>query len=375
MSQKTFKYKKGKNIDNLVTNYIEDDLSGLVITDKLYHGSSYKKINVYNKLIKTPLQKIWIRMPKVKIFKSTIGLFLDQKSIPLSVYLAPNIGKVRKFRVFIKKLERKIKKLLGFKNLGKSAIKKLDNFPDIFTVKMKSEKVNNCHEFKFHVYNNFNKRVNLTTLKSGTYISAYIELSEVWINGDDFGFNWSVLQMKVYPEFDFTKCLFLDETDCESEDEQPDECYHCMYCPNKHVRTHFCPSSHPHISNASNAQNSFNFNNFNNSNIPPPPPMNIPINNPINITKPLPKIPTDKTNSPQNNKNDNEQRSFFVPPSVQDLLSVKLKPVKKNNDKYNNDKNNDNKNNDSENDKDKIIKDVKSKLKSVENSFESTDSN
>jgi hypothetical protein len=183
-----------------------------------------------------------------------------------------------------------------------SSIKSGGDFPPIMKLKLPCYKTSsNCYEFRFHIYNHLNKRVNIQTINSGLYIKAFIELSEVWINDIEIGFNWNVLQLKVYPEFNFNTCLFIDDKVEEHESDKVNECYHCLYCPNQHVRTHYCTNnSIPYIQPPLSMTN---------SNIAPPPP-------PIISNK-------------SNNNNNVKPISSFIP-SVKDLLSVKLKPINKN---------------------------------------------
>ena len=144
-------------MDNLITDYSTNEPPNIVCSELLYHGINYKKVNVYNKSINSPLQKIWLRMPKMKIFKPMFNLPNDGKSIPLTVLLSPNTNSIKKFRLFIKKLEKKIISQLDLDTdyQIKSSVKITDNFPDTFTIKMPYTKVDGCYEFAFHIFRKY----------------------------------------------------------------------------------------------------------------------------------------------------------------------------------------------------------------------------
>lgn len=302
-----------------MTNYLDDDLKNIINDDMQSYGKKYHKINIYNKNIKIPLQKIWLLLPQVKLFKP-VFFSNNNYSVPLTVVLGPNVGNIKKFYMFIKKLERIItniiKDITKNKNLQiKSCIRSAEGFPPIMHLKMPCNKINdNCYEFTFHIYNHINKRISLKNIEQGTYTTAFIELSDVWISESEYGFNWNILQMKLIPEFNFTTYLFKENTNNENKTKNNiiEECYHCLYCPNAHVRTHMCV-------------------NENNIPIPPPPP---PLFISQNITKKIKNISNDDTKNLQNdNSHDAEtktkQKGFAI--TINDLMSIKLKPVNKKN--------------------------------------------
>lgn len=285
-----------------LTDYKTDDLSNL-INDPIQSTSAiYQKINIYNN-IDIPLQKIWLKTPKLKLFrsiKSPNGKF--NRSIPLQIMLDEKNKDSRKLRIFMRKLEIKINKLVreltdNNKIKSKTSMKKIIGFPQIMSVNMPFTKVNDCYEFNFHIYNNTNKRINIDYLESGTDLALILELSEVWISATSFGYNWTVKQLKVYPKLDFSKCLFIEDDDIDAEPVIQEECYHCMYCPNNHIRTHVCGNI-PFVPTVPVAYMAS----------PPPPPPYMPkisvkqSNNPIKITK-----------------------NFA--PTVADLMKIKLRPI------------------------------------------------
>ncbi len=302
------------SIKDKLTDYKTDDLTN-IINDPIQSTSPvYEKINIYNNNIDSPLQKIWIRTPSLKIFrsvKSPNGRF--NRSIPLQLVLNENDKATRKLRIFMRKLEIKVNKLIreltnNNKIKSKTSLKKIPGFPQIMTVNMPFNKVNDCYEFNFHIYNNLNKRINFDYLESGSFVSAFLELSEVWISSVSFGYNWTVKQLKIYPKLDFSKCLF-DDIDTDNKVEEvtvQEECYHCMYCPNNHIRTHCCSnnlSNHP-FTYDQRPKNDYG-QQIQPPNLPPPPPIYL-----------------------NNNTNNNNQTIKKFAPTITDLLNVKLKPIK-----------------------------------------------
>lgn len=321
--------KEPVGIKNKLTDYFNDKLNNIVY-DYVNNNTGYKKINIYNNSIYY-MQKIWIKTPILKIFRP---IYLPNEkckySIPLTLLL-PNTNKeMLHLHNFLKKVELKVSKIIkqttSNKNLKlKSTIRNIDNFPPILYVEMPFTKLtDSMFEFNFQIYNSHNQRVNMDTLKNGVSTQIYMELSHVWISNDEYCPVWTVLQMKIYPELLFDKCLFADsdsESDSDNDsdndsdsdndnnkdsnsdddnknkkknkkkDKKKDnnECYHCLYCPNHHVRTLYTfPNSNGNIGNNhynhSYNQN-YNYNNINNQNNnnqnniplppPPPPPMNI----------------------------------------------------------------------------------------------------
>lgn len=213
----------------------------------------HKKINIYNGEI-DPLQKIWIKMPNLKAFKPSFKPNIKQ-STPLTLLLSPSDDKnIKRFRKYIEKLESSVKdklqnndKVNVSKLEFKSCLNKVEPFPYHITINMPFERVGDCSEYSFNVYNQFNQRISPKKIDNGTIVSAYISVSHIWTNETKYGIHLDVLQMKLIPDFDFGKCLFIEEYEDEKNkmiqkelQERRDECYHCLYCPNNHVRTHVC---------------------------------------------------------------------------------------------------------------------------------------
>ncbi len=274
-------------LSDKLTDYKTDKLDKLIHDELQQHSRKYKRLTIYNDRFKDPLQKILIRMPKVKILRTvTTPTNYKRRSIPLVTIMPTIRSDVKRFNNFMIRIEKYViklvKELTGNNTMNlRSNIRITDNFPPSLVLQLPFKKIDDCYEFQFHAYNEANERINIDELVSGTNMSAFIELTNIWIGDNDCGINWNIKQLKIYRNFDFTRCLFMDENPIIPE--PPKECYHCTYCPNAHVRTHVCAKSTPAA--------------------PPPPPM--------------PMLPIAK-----NTSNDNKPRFM---PSPADLLSVKLK--------------------------------------------------
>lgn len=203
------------SINNYLTSF-EDNLNGLIHDDIQSYISDYKKINIYNQNIEIPAQKIWIETPKLR---TTSKLFLSnkQKQYGLLWLLLYNLdSEIGKFKSFIEKLEDKIFDLvegMTDKELTfKSSIRHSESYYPTFSIQLPYVKKNNEIEFLFDIYDSNNKKVSHEKIISGSFIKAFIELNDIWMSETEFGLNWKVLQMKIYPEFNFQKCLFANDS-------------------------------------------------------------------------------------------------------------------------------------------------------------------
>ena len=185
---------------------INDDLSNLIHDDIQSYVGEYKKINVFNNNIKIPLQKIWLLSPKLKMLGKVYILGKQKVSGTLTLILYELDSEIKKFRDFIDNLEAKageiICDILEYELNLKSLIKSSDTFFPSLTLQLPFEKKN--------IFDTNNELINYDAIDSGSFIIAYIELSDIWLNSSCYGINLTVLQMKAYPEFDFTKCIFKD---------------------------------------------------------------------------------------------------------------------------------------------------------------------
>lgn len=267
-------------IKSLLTN--TKNLNLVITKPKKYYGE-YKKSDIYNPEINEPLHKVWIKTPYAKTLSSSS--FKNDLAKDLSIGFSPITKDVRIFMTKIKKIESFIASKLNMDY--KPSVKKLNSYMAVMNLKLQS----NNNRFSFNCYDPDNKKLDFSNVNKGEKISGYIELSDVWVRDDEIGFNWSILQCKVYRVFDFTQCLFDDEGDV----------------PNEEIIL-----SQP----------------------PPPPPMpNFMSNTNNNYTPP----PTNLFNNNCNNTQLTQKPIKKFMPSSQDLLSAisKLKSVKNNNENEN----------------------------------------
>ena len=229
-----------KNTLKKIVDHKNFNFDDIIFDSIIPYHQKYQKINIYNKGIKEPFQKIWLKTPKVRV-STTFSLNLEQikKACPLYVNFDKFDEEYKKFYEFVAKLENKmedhVKSNLKEDITFRSSISNT-NYPQM-SLQMPFIKKNNNIEFMFQIYNHRNKKINLKSLEGNAYISAFIELTDIWIDGQKFGYNWNILQMKIYPQLEFTRCLFIDEEEEIIVINEENECYHCMYCPNYHATT------------------------------------------------------------------------------------------------------------------------------------------
>jgi hypothetical protein len=185
---------------------LDDELDNLTHDDIQGNGGLYRTMNIFNNNIKIPLKKIWLLTPKLKLLGKVhqSGKILTAGN--LSVILYELDDAIKKFREFVDKIETKVGEILeeitGDCLTLKSAIKTCDTFFPSLTLQLVLDKNN--------IFDNSNELIKYDSIDNGSFILAYIEVGDVWLNYQYYGINFNVLQMKVYPEFDFTKCIFTD---------------------------------------------------------------------------------------------------------------------------------------------------------------------
>ncbi len=185
------------SLDDALDNLTHDDIQG--------NGGLYRRMNIFNNNIKIPLKKIWLLTPKLKLLgKVHQGKILNAGN--LSVILYELDDEIKKFRTFVDMIEEKIGEILeemtGDSLTLKSAIKTCDTFFPSLTLQLVLDKNN--------IFDNNNELIKYDSIDNGSFLMAYIEVGDVWLNYQYYGVNFNVLQMKVYPEFDFTRCIFTD---------------------------------------------------------------------------------------------------------------------------------------------------------------------
>lgn len=191
------------SINNLLSNDINK--ISFAITEPVDFYLDYKKCFVYNKNIMSPLQKIWLLTPELKLLKKFSYDSDEVKQILLGI--APKKGE---FKTFIDKID-EIESII-FNNLKsnnkklklKHSIQDTNNYmgTQIFRLKYDNEKLIS----KFYDSNNI--KLSMSDVKNDYKIISYVELTHVLIKDNIISFCWSILQSKVFPSFDFNDCLF-----------------------------------------------------------------------------------------------------------------------------------------------------------------------
>ena len=201
------------NINFYLTS-LNDDLNNLVHDDLQSYIGDYKKINIFNQNITSQIQKIWLLTPKLKMLGKIFVPSKNKQVALLSLILYDLNPEILKFKQFINSVEEKISdviKKMGCDNIVlKSCVKTSTNFFPSLTISLPFTKNNDDIIFNFNIFDNNNQKIQLSDIDSGSFIKSYIELSDIWVNTKEYGINWKIMQMKVYPEFDFQKCLFTD---------------------------------------------------------------------------------------------------------------------------------------------------------------------
>lgn len=273
------------NEENITTHLtsIESVPTELLFDDLHLLKDNYKKTNIYNGDIKLPLHKIWLELPKLKLLGRINKISKDKPVLIISLILYDKDPLVKKLIKFITDVENKITNYINNENLSlKSCIRKTDKFYPSLTLTAPIIMDKEVETLDFDIYNTQNIKIKYNQIDSSSFMKLYIELNDVWITGKEYGINWRILQMKVYPEFNFKKCLFTDYIKNESD----------------YIFVDVAKVNQP----------------FNN--IPPPPP---------------PVISQLNKNDSINSKNNNNKMSSGFIPSVNDLLNTlnKLKPINK----------------------------------------------
>jgi hypothetical protein len=200
------------NTKNLLTDYNSCQLNDISTSDIQQHTKLYKKIDVYNNKLHYPLQKLWIKTPQLKVYK--VPMTQNYRSSPISIIISENDKDSQNFCSFIEMIEIHIETQMKehFNLKIKKSVKRYINMPPIIEMKLpcKYSDIDLDYKYNFKIYNEYNKLIEPDYIRNDSLISIFIELSEVWIGEEDFGFNWNVQQMKIYPEPSFDECLFDD---------------------------------------------------------------------------------------------------------------------------------------------------------------------
>ena len=192
-------------IKSHLTQY-DDKLDNLILKYSYTTKNDIRRHNIYNQNIKLSLHKIWILTPKLKIIKKSSTLKKNDIEYCLfTLALNNHDHQIKQFHELIKRIETYLTEKLNSDELLslKSCIRSdEDNIDTItFSIPIKHQ---------IGIYNTDHSSTTLDNINHGDYLIMYLELNTVWENTEKYGMNWQILQMKVYPEFDFKACLFDD---------------------------------------------------------------------------------------------------------------------------------------------------------------------
>jgi len=308
---------------------------------------NFKNLHVTNATIKSDIVPIIIKVPALRIRNVFQVNQKCKQSVPVRLSIYTGLPENNKLLTFLTRIENEIFRKVKLITLNKtlqlsSCITKYKEYYPDFKINAPFVRINNCVEFLFDVYGKKNHRVNFASITKGAKMMTYIELNHVWIGDTKMSLHWTIKRAVVYPERIWTLNAFNDSDEYDSEEEivTEKECYHCMYCPNNHVRTHCC------LGNNINQNQSYQSYQSYQTQIP-----NYSLSSPsLSLSTPqaMPLPPPPPPPHLQINKNINvvEEKQKFVP-SLNDLLNSKskLKSISTNNDKKNNEDNSTNINN------------------------------
>lgn len=206
-------------------------------------SSNYKVTYISNGLILGDINSIILKLPPLRIRSIYQVNQKINQSLPIRLSIYTDLPINNKLLTFITRMEneisKKVKARIGNKELKLSSCitKHPEYYPDL-KIHAPFTRVNNCVEFKCEIYRK-KLRTNFSSLTRGTKTQFWIELDHVWIGEKTFGLNWVILKGKVFLDRKWNIKVF-DSDDEEDDDDKPIECFHCMYCPNNHIRTHCC---------------------------------------------------------------------------------------------------------------------------------------
>lgn len=317
-------------------NYAEYDINKLSFDIIRQKSPAYKNVQVYTNLNKFVHLTLTTPCLYVPFGISTYKNNSDMKS--LTVSLSPLDKKRKPFLDFLKKLdkmiENKIKNKLdnGDNFTYKTMIEKHSTGKWPLRIKLNLPKVknnNNIEEFAFTIYNAKREPVNIDSIKAGSRVAIIIELIDIWISEDkhEFGCNWDVIQIKLYPSIINQDYMFIDEVENDSTIE-------LVTKPSIDTKIE-CSTECPHCSHKIQFNINITINNQNQSGYPT---HRIPyISSVPHSSSSAPTIPIAPI-APTNESNNEVVGNRFVP-NLRDILDMKkkLKSIHQNKSK-NNDK-------------------------------------
>lgn len=194
------------DVNTLVTDYNLSVTKNIIFDKPQYHSKNYNKIHVYNGDLLDQLQNLqhfWIRVEKLQVYKifERSDQYLN-RSIRLQVIVT---GRLKRFlEVFESRIRIRLKN-----KPGKSALCTITEGDENISVFVINIPVLARETDGYGTIIDNNGLVSTySCIKSGSSVSALIELSEIWINEEEYGFNWTVMHLRNFIKCDFRKLLF-----------------------------------------------------------------------------------------------------------------------------------------------------------------------
>ena len=180
------------------------------------------------------LNKYSIDLSEIYEYKNNYKLncFINKKSIFLKTPKAPLHSNIESGYIVLD-LNNTTKKVDSFINF----IKKIEiDAGDKIKLKLKKkfklhsnfvgDNSNNKYIFKINdknmnIFDKNKKQISKSGIELYSDIILLIKLQDIWINTEkrQYGLNWNVFQCRVFPQFDYNKCIIIDS----DNDEDPNE--------------------------------------------------------------------------------------------------------------------------------------------------------
>lgn len=253
MSQNDPKLGRRMNIKSHLTD-INDGMIHLVTDNIKPYISNYKKMNIYNKNLKYPFHKIWLKTPKMKVS----NMFVSEKNkqvglLHVSLYNTDN--DTEKLQNYLVQLEEYIGTIIDKDNelVCKSNINYLYGAFPTLALQLPIEKIIEKNIIlACHIYDENNERITYNQVTTEHLVEAYVEVSDIWIRPGEYGINLKVLQMQTSIDFNFDICLFQEEDNAFMNGYIP---------PPPNLINHSRPPSPPYQYHLSHKVDKDNFNN------------------------------------------------------------------------------------------------------------------
>jgi hypothetical protein len=157
------------------------------------------KANLYNLHIDNPLQKVWIYIPKCRIY--SIYKDKEQNILSLKLVFSTNDEYNKKLFQLLNQIEYVVKQFYITKLKKELTLKSIiSGLPPTMNLSLKNTNIN--------LFDKYDNKINVDQLNKLDHVEFYLELISIWTKNDILGFNLNILQMKCLPEIDFNVSLF-----------------------------------------------------------------------------------------------------------------------------------------------------------------------